>query len=198
MNLLDLLNGTCKNVGSVDLPPFSVAPYGDIATINGGKVFTVAQATTTLKRDCVVIGPGLVSKTSPTNFGDCQVGGLVVVKYTGTDPTVGDEYGVKPGDNTANLGYPGCLICRGVVDSTLKLMYAYLHPVNECWGKWSTDVAKGALGIVLISLNNGAWTDSTLTIENVRNVPADATADDLVNVSWMNGKPEGYPRECST
>lgn len=198
MNVLDLLNGSCQNNGSEDAPPFSLVPYGEIATINGGKIFTFTKSTTDFKRDAIVTGPGLISKTSPTNFGDCQVGGLVIVKWSGSTPAVNEELGMKPDDWTANAGYPGCVICRGIVDTTLKLMYGFLHPVNELWGMWDGDIAKGAQGTVLISTGNAGWIDSTFSIPNVTNVPADASDGDLVNVSFMNGKPEGYPRECAT
>jgi hypothetical protein len=72
------------------------------------------------------------------------------------------------------------------------------RPIPEfpLWGKWEDDVAKGDTGTVLISTGNGIWTDSGNTLDEVVNVPADASAGDLVNVGFMYGVPEGYPREC--
>ncbi|MFA5752626.1 MAG: hypothetical protein WC910_06125 [Bacteroidales bacterium] len=56
---------------------------------------------------------------------------MVLVAYETGTPSIGDGYGAKPDQFTAAVNYPECLICRGIYDSTNKIMWAEYHPIRD-------------------------------------------------------------------
>lgn len=214
MKITDLLNGTAINTDSgYDAPPYSIGILKKTMTMNGGQLFTFEKPSSVFSPEIIVTGPSVIPHGGNFNRGDIQLGQIVVVKYTGT-ATFRAGYGFKPNDWTAQIGYPKCLTCLGVVESIKptshnnttqtnkqvdeKLMIARLFPVTSFWGKLQSSVSKGGSGTVLISKGNGAWSDSGMTCDNVVCVAQDGAVNDLLDVADMNGVWEGYPRACSS
>lgn len=190
-----------KNVSSETAPAYALMRDTTQVEIDaiGNICLKATKPDNTFSRRC------LVNSSIPVpagEYGLCRVGGLVEVLFDESDtpPGADEGCGPKPGSWKATRYYPQCLTVEGIMKNSNIVGHtvsARLDVINSVWGKWSADVLEGATETVLISIGNEAWTDSTMTLPGVRNIPADALSGDLVNVGWMNGKPEGYPRVCA-
>jgi hypothetical protein len=63
-------------------------------------------------------------------IGLAYVGGMCLVRYTGSAPSVGDGLGPKPSQATLAIGYPCFGTVEAVIDTTEKLVQCRLQPIS--------------------------------------------------------------------
>lgn len=71
--------------------------------------------------------------------------GYGFVRYDTGTPVIDAYYGVKPGQFTVSLNYPGNIRCLGIVDSTRKIMFAAFEPWNGIYAKCTSAMSANAV-----------------------------------------------------
>ena len=116
------------NNSGYEIPPYGLCARGVINSVQDVPIWSAVQPTSTFCRDFLVNGPVAVPNGA---MGRCYAGPVVLVAYETGTPSIGDGYGAKPDQFTAAVNYPECLICRGIYDSTNKIMWAEYHPIRD-------------------------------------------------------------------
>lgn len=116
------------NNSGYEIPPYGLCARGVINSVQDVPIWSAVQPTSTFCRDFLVNGPVTVPNGA---MGRCYTGPVVLVAYETGTPSIGDGYGAKPDQFTAAVNYPECLICRGIYDSTNKIMWAEYHPIRD-------------------------------------------------------------------
>jgi hypothetical protein len=134
-------------------------------------------------------------------MGRCYTGPVVLVAYETGTPSIGDGYGAKPDQFTAAVNYPECLICRGIYDSTNKIMWANLHIIEEVIGKLDGALSQGGSATVSIwSGEGGSEVDTGINITAydwlMKSGADDIAAGKKVLIRWINGVPYVTEAEC--
>jgi len=130
----------CKNDSGETIPAYSVVGVTTGATLDGSYHLYAKKPSTTFYESYGFTCS--VASTSSDKVGVIFETGLV--KYDTGTPTVGQGYGVKPGQFTVSLNYPGSWVCLGIVDSTLKIMRARYSPITSLIGKASGSITARA------------------------------------------------------
>jgi len=177
----------------------TVPAFGVMAVTGGNRTMlepylTIAKPSTTFRRRYVVNGDLAVEDGA---FGYCYERGSVEVLYDSGTPAVGEGWGPKPDQWTLSKFYPETATVAGITNSSSKVMLAEWKQITECWGNVTGNVSQGTTGnVTLYAGTFGSEASIGITISGVGSPSGDLTLNDKVNVGWMNGQPEMYPREC--
>lgn len=122
-------------------------------------------------------------------YGLCRLSGDVLVAYDTGTPAINEGFGPKPGQWTASKNYPQCLVCRGVIDSTAKIMLATLGVIEKGLAKANGTIAFEGNGAISICAGAGLWTTDIIGMDpNAVNLgPSVASGDKLV-FDHLNGQ----------
>ncbi|MFA5445332.1 MAG: hypothetical protein WC262_10220 [Bacteroidales bacterium] len=186
------------NNSGYEIPPYGLCARGAINSVQDVPIWSAVQPTSTFCRDFLVNGPVTVPNGA---MGRCYTGPVVLVAYETGTPSIGDGYGAKPDQFTAAVNYPECLICRGIYDSTNKIMWANLHIIEEVIGKLDGALSQGGSATVSIwSGEGGSEVDTGINITAydwlMKSGADDIAAGKKVLIRWINGVPYVTEAEC--
>lgn len=186
---IPIYNDTGSTLGKYSL----VRPHA-IRKVSTKIFIDVKQPDTTLRQNMLVVGDNDVPASS---YGLAQRGPQVKVLYDTGTPAIGEGYGPKPSQFTASKNYPCCLICDGIYDSSDKIMWARLVPIDIVLGKTNASHAAGASGTVNVySGTVGSEAIITSMTVSAYNRFTDIDSGKWVFVTWVNGQPYLSAAEC--
>jgi hypothetical protein len=190
------------NDSGADIPPFSlIAKASDLVVKDGVVLEKFDKASTTFVWEYAVTNH-LVTKSG--NPGRYQIGPIVIVGYDpAATPADGDGFGPKPDEWVAFKNYPQCLICRGIVSSSKKLMLASLAPIECIIGKLAGSLSQGGSATVNVWAGAGGSeavvTSMTLSGRDwlMKSGATAIASGKKVVVKRINGVPYIIEAECA-
>lgn len=135
----------CKNVGTAELPAYSVAEITGAVESSERIVLTVQPVTDFGWRSCVVtIGP---AKIAAGDRGACLDERCCFVAYTpgGSLPQKGETWGPVEDETEVHRHVPGGLVLRDGADGRVLIQR---YDPGFVWGKTTATLAAGATGTV--------------------------------------------------
>jgi hypothetical protein len=182
------------NASGETAPAFAVMAVNDGGKSGLEPYLTITKPSATFRRQYVVNGDLPVPGGS---WGYCYERGSVEVLYESGTPAKDEGWGPKPDQWELARFYPETATVVKVSDTATRRMVANWKQITECWGNVTTAVSQGGTGnVALYAGTFGSETSIGITLSGVGNPSTDLTLHDKVNIGWMNGQPEMYPREC--